>query len=301
MGIEMGRLILFLTLLPASWAAEPVRALIFSGRNNHDWRVTTPIIREILEHSGRFDVRVTEEPAGTGARTMAGYDVLILDYNGVRWGEGTEQAVERFVRSGKGLVAVHAASYPFAGLEVLGDRHIRTGIFEPPWPAYSEMIGGQFSAEEPKTGHGKRHTFTVRFRDREHPIARGLPETFLADDELYHHMRMRPQAKILATAYDDPQIGGTGKEEPILWTVQYGKGRVFHTTLGHDAAAMAQTGFRQTLARGAEWAALGDVAPKPVPHKSDPVRAMPVVGGHDRDALRYGDRSEQRASPSPGR
>ena len=283
----MGRLILLLPLLPAAWAAEPIRALIFSGRNNHEWRVTTPVIREILQQTGRFDVRVSEEPAGTSARTLAEYDVLILDYNGVRWGEAAEQGVEQFVRSGKGLVAVHAASYPFAGLDVLGDRHVRTGVFEPPWPAYGEMIGGQFSAEEPKTGHGKRHIFTVKFTNREHPIAQGLPETFLANDELYHHMRMRPQARILATAYDDPKVGGTGKAEPVLWTVQFGKGRVFHTTLGHDAAAMAQPGFRQTLARGSEWAARGDVAAEGVRQKIETVRAMLVVGGHDHDPSLY--------------
>jgi hypothetical protein len=84
----MGRLILLLALaaLPPLRAADPIRALIFSGRNNHEWRVTTPIIRQILEQTGRFDVRVTEEPAGTSERTLAGYDLLVLDYNGPRWG-----------------------------------------------------------------------------------------------------------------------------------------------------------------------------------------------------------------------
>jgi type 1 glutamine amidotransferase len=199
----------------------------------------------------------------------------------------TEQTIEQFVSSGKGLVAVHAASYAFAGLEVLGDRHARTGFFEPPWPAYGEMVGGQYSAEEPKTGHGKRHIFTVTFRRRDHAIAHGLPETFLANDELYHHVRMRPEAKILATAFDDPEMGGTGKEEPVLWTMKFGLGRVFHTTLGHDATAMAQPGFRQTLRRGSEWAATGGVAPEAVTRKVAPVRAMLVVGGHDHDPSLY--------------
>jgi type 1 glutamine amidotransferase len=284
---QMGRLAILLALAAPAWCGEPVRTLIFSGRNNHEWRVTTPLIREILTATARFDVRVLEEPAGFSERTLAGYELLVLDYNGVRWGETAEAAVEQFVRSGKGLVAIHAAAYAFAGLEVLGDRHARTGIFEPPWPAYGEIVGGQFSHQEPRTGHGKRHIFTVKFADRDHPVSRGLPETFLANDELYHHMRMKPHARILATAYDDPKMGGTGKAEPILWTVQYGKGRVFHTTLGHDAAAMAGAGFRQTLTRGSEWAARGDVAPETATQARAPVRVMLVVGGHDHDPSLY--------------
>ena len=75
--------------------------------------------------------------------------------------------------------------------------------------------------------------------------------------------------------------------DEFLWTVEYGKGRVFHTTLGHDAAAMAQPGFRQTLARGAEWAARGEIAPETAATKAAPVRAMLVVGGHDHDPSFY--------------
>ncbi len=266
-------------LLPAA----PIRALIFSGRNNHEWRVTTPFLKKILEDTGRFDVRVVEEPTPS----LGGYDVLVLDYNGPRWGAATEKAVEAFVRSGKGLVAVHAASYAFCGLPVLGDRHVRTNIIEPPWPEYAEMIGGHFSDQEPRTGHGQRHTFRVKFVDREHPIARGLDETFLATDELYHHMRMRPVAKILATAHDDPKMGGTGKDEPMLWTVGYGKGRVFHTALGHDLAAMREAGFMTTLARGAEWAATGGIAVAAQKAAAPPTRVLVVTGGHDYDLSFY--------------
>ncbi len=232
-----------------------IRVLIFSGRNNHDWRTTTPFLRDSLLAAGRFDVRVTEEPAGITARTLAPYDVVVLDYNGPRWGETAEKALVEFVRSGKGLVAVHAASYAFGGLDTLGDRHVRTGIIEPPWPEYAEMIGATWSQQAPKTGHGKRHSFRVKFVDPDHPIAKSLGPDFLANDELYHSLRMRPGVKVLATAYDSPDIGGTGKDEPILWTVNYGSGRVFHTALGHDVDAMREKGFVATFTRGTEWAA----------------------------------------------
>jgi uncharacterized protein len=247
----------------AETGAEPVRVLIFSGQNNHDWRSTTPFLKQILLTTGRFDVRVIEEPMGVSSATLASYDVLVLDYMGPRWGAGTERAVVDFVRSGKGLVAVHGASYAFTGLEILGDGHTRTGRFEPPWPEYLEMVGGYWAKEEPATGHGRLHSFKVRFSDPSHPIAQGLGDSFIATDELYHHLRLRPEARILARAFSDPETGGTGKEEPILWTVHHGKGRVFYTALGHDVAAMQEPGFVTTFARGAEWAATGKVTLPP--------------------------------------
>ena len=158
-------LMVLLTAASLAHCAAPIRALIFSGRNNHDWPTTTPFLKKVLLDTGRFDVRVTEEPGGTTASTLASYDVLVLDYNGPRWGEATEKAVEAFVRSGKGLVAVHAASYAFGGLRVLGERMTRTDVVEPAWPAYAEMLGCSWSEAEPRTGHGDRHSFKVKFVD----------------------------------------------------------------------------------------------------------------------------------------
>src|SRR5512143_2456847 len=105
-----------------------LKALILTGRNNHDWRASTPYLRTLLVDTGRFDVRVCEEPTGITQETLAPYDVIVVDYGGPRWGEVTEKAIESFVGSGKGMVAVHGASYMFSGLEVLADGHARTGM-----------------------------------------------------------------------------------------------------------------------------------------------------------------------------
>lgn len=264
--------------------AQPIRALILSGKNNHDWRKSTPFLKKLLLDTGRLDVRVTEEPAGLTAATLKAYDVLVLDYQGPRWGDVTEKAVEGFVRSGKGMVVVHGASYAFSGLDILGDGHVPSGVVEPPWTEYARMIGGVWITGPPKTAHGLRHSFKVRFVDRGHPIAQGLDESFLATDELYHNMLMKPTARVLATAYSDPDTYGTGNDEPILWTVHHGQGRVFHTTLGHDLAAMEEPGFITTYTRGAEWAATGAVTIPAKTHlseqPSEAVRALVVTGGH---------------------
>lgn len=263
-----------------------VRVLILSGENNHDWRTTTPCLRRLLENTGRFDVRVNEEPTGMTAATLAVYDVLVLDYNGPRWGPTAEAALADFVRSGKGLVAVHGANWAFSGLVVLAAHHVPTGITEPPWPEYKKMIGGVWSDQPPASGHAPRHRFLVNIIDREHPITKGLPASFEADDELYHNIHMEPNVHVLATAFDDPKFAGhtpppapskgwphldmmpTGKNEPMLWTVHYGRGRTFYTALGHDVKAEEMPGFSTTFVRGVEWAATGAVKSPAPPFRS---------------------------------
>ena len=136
-----------------------IRVLILTGRNNHDWRATTPVLRAALEATGRFDVRVTEEPAGLDEKTLRPYHVLVSNYCGPRWGAAAEAAVAGFVREGKGLVVVHAASYPFGETEVLGEKMTRTGVHQAPssritnfvrtgslWPARRIASRARFSS-----------------------------------------------------------------------------------------------------------------------------------------------------------
>ncbi|MEA1997337.1 MAG: ThuA domain-containing protein, partial [Gemmatimonadota bacterium] len=184
------------------------------------------------------------------------------------------------------------ANYAFSGLELLGDSHVRLGEFEPPWHEYAKMIGGVWIQGPPKTAHGDRHSFKVRYIDREHPVAAGLEETFIATDELYHNVQMEPAARVLATAFSDPATRGTGRDEPVLWSVDYGKGRVFYTALGHDLTAMCEPGFAVSFVRGCEWASKGEVALEPGTildeRREEKVKALLVTGGHGFDTEFYG-------------
>jgi len=110
-------------------------------------------------------------------------------------------------------------------------------------------------------GHGKMHVFPVKSRQPTHPIMSGLPETWLhGEDELWHVMRGPAEdIEILASAYSDPDQRGTGEHEPLLWTVNHGKGRVFVSVLGHGQEAIHCVGHQTLLARGVEWVASGDV------------------------------------------
>ena len=79
-------------------------------------------------------------------------------------------------------------------------------------------------------------------------------------DECYDRLRGPAEnLTVLATAYCSIEEGGTGRHEPMLMTIQYGEGRVFHTTLGHEDYSFESVGFISTFLRGAEWAATGEV------------------------------------------
>jgi type 1 glutamine amidotransferase len=241
-------------------APPKLQALIVTGQNGHDWRATTPSLRKMLEDTGRFEVRVTEEFRGASEATLAPYDVVIVNYferrqPQWRWGSTAEKALETYVASGKGLVIYHFSTAAFDG-----------------WTEYEKMCAGNW---RPNNGHHSApHDFEVVIKDAAHPITRGLKSFMQKKDELYANLKWQPAGSyhVLATAYDDhalyrgkarQPIPGPGLHHPMLWTVDYGKGRVFTTALGHDAEAITSPGFIATFVRGAEWAATGNVTIPP--------------------------------------
>src|SRR6266567_3602025 len=118
-------------------AAQPpktakLQVLIVTGQNGHDWRGTTPLLREELEQTGRFEVRVTEEFRGAGPDTLAPYDLVVLNYYDgkkppLRWGDRADAALLDFVRSGKGIVIYHFSVAAFDG-----------------WPEFEKMSAGNW-------------------------------------------------------------------------------------------------------------------------------------------------------------
>lgn len=276
-------------------AATPnrVRVLFLTGETDlpyHDWRVTTPFLRNVLTDTGRFEVKVLEDVRGMTARSLSGYDVLVLNYNGPRWGKEAETAVEEFVRSGKGLISLHGVTYGELYGQEFNKRWSVSSTGDKGWLAYPELIGATW--EPAKIGHGARHVFPVKWVNRDHPISRGLDESFPANDELYHRLDLLPNTKVLASAYSAPETGGTGKNEPIVWMAPFGAGRTLHITLGHNLSAMIQPGFLAAFARGTEWAATGEVTlptkiAVPLQPKKDAARLLVVTGGHSYSSAFY--------------
>ncbi len=245
-----------LALAAVVFAGDPrLKVLILTGETDlpyHDWRLTTPALRAMLEAAGGFEVRVAERIANLGPADLAPYDVLLLNYNGPRWSPATEAAVEEFVASGKGMFSFHGASYGrFFGM--VYDKHWEASPSgDRGWLAYPRLIGATW--DPPKIGHAPRHVFAVKWVDREHPIARGLDATFAADDELYHSLTLLAQTHVVAAAFDDSKTGGTGRDEPIAWTAPFGKGRIAYCTLGHDVKALDHPGVAALFTRAVRWA-----------------------------------------------
>lgn len=251
---------------------KKLRVLIIDGQNNHNWRATTPQMKRVLEACGRFTVDVTsnlkandkpgEVPTVPFPPDLSKYDVVVSNYNGASWGADFQKTFDEALKEGKiGLVIVHAANNSFGG-----------------WKEYNQMIGmgwrdknygerlilddaGKEVRIKKGDGDGSGHRYTGEFqvvvRDADHAVTKGMPKEWMhARDELYDNMRGPIEnVHLLATAYSK----GTKAHEPMIWTVSYGKGRVFHTPMGHDLNGMRCYGFIATLQRGTEWAATGTV------------------------------------------
>lgn len=270
--------ILALLVLPL-WGAKPIPVMLLDGEQGgpyHAWQETSPYLKRMLDETGKFHVDVvTAPPAGGDFSTFkpdfGKYKVVVLNYDAPdeRWPVALRTSFEEYVRNGGGVVVFHAADNAFPG-----------------WRAYNLMIGiGGWRGRDEKSGpywyykddkpvsdpspgkagsHGARLPFKVVNRVADHPVTKGLPQAWMhVADELYAQLRGPGEnMTILSTAYSDASNRGTGRDEPILMDIRFGKGRVFHTILGHDIAALNSVGFIVTYQRGTEWAATGKVTQK---------------------------------------
>ena len=259
----------------AAQAAEPIKALIVDGQNNHRvWPQTTKMMKSYLEDTKLFTVDVaTAAPRGTDPNfkpEFSRYDVVISNFGhgAADWPKETQEAFEKFVSEGGGFVVVHAADNSFPnwiaynqmiGIGGWGGRNEESGPY-----VYTDSDGKVIRDTSPGRGgnHGAQWEFPVVVRDKDHPITKGMPTEWLhAKDELYDMLRGPGQnMHILATA----ESSVTNRHEPMIFTIKYGKGRVFHTPMGHAEYSQECVGFITTITRGTEWAATGKVT-IPVP------------------------------------
>jgi type 1 glutamine amidotransferase len=266
---------------PGASVKTKIKTMIVTGQDgSHWWQGGSEAIKMILENSGLFTVDILVTPPWGEDMALynpdfSAYDLVVIHYGGTTWAEPARKNFEKYVSNGGGVVVIHSSIIPMDD-----------------WETYNRIVGlGAWNGRNEKDGpyvywkdgrfvydyspgwagyHGLQHPFTVTHRKPNHPILKGLPEVWMHfKDELYARLRGPAQnMEILATAYETTGKGDEGRHEPVLWTVKYGKGKVFVTVMGHAGNdpelryAMECTGFQVTLLRGAEWAATGQVTQK---------------------------------------
>lgn len=285
-------------------AQERMKALIMDGQNNHGaWPKTTMMMKKYLEDTKRYSVDIARtkntwqgddllakyplkdgvervslkkaEPDPDFRPDFSKYQVVISNFGfgAAKWPEATSKAFESYMANGGGLVVVHAADNSFGdwpeynlmiGVGGWGGRNEKSGPY-----IYMDEQGKRIEDNSPGAGgsHGKQHEFSIITRDPDHPIMKGIPKMWLhAKDELYDRLRgPGTNMRILATAYASKEQGGTGRHEPMVMTVDYKKGRVFHTPMGHADYSMECVGYITLFVRGTDWAATGKVLDSTVP------------------------------------
>ncbi|NLF71710.1 MAG: ThuA domain-containing protein [Candidatus Anammoximicrobium sp.] len=291
----MAALGIWILLAVCAWAAPPYKALIVDGQNGHDWKSTTPVLKKLLEETKLFAVDVaTSPPKGedmSGFKPdFAAYAVVVSNYQGDLWPAATQKAFVEYVKNGGGFVVFHFACAAFPqwkeyneiiGIGGWGGRNKESGplvrwrdgraVLElegkgppiyAPAPKDTDIRKKRITGYADRAGsHGPMQPFQIVIRDPKHPITKGLPEKMMhVDDELYGWLRgPAKNLTVLATSFAPEELGGSDEDEPVLFTVGYGQGRVVQVAPGHTAKELQSVAFIVLFQRAAEWAATGKV------------------------------------------
>ena len=238
--------LLALSLSATAEAADPpakIQVLLITGDDVapfHIWREMSEATREVLVSSGKFDVKVCEDPLILESETALGaYDViafLMFNRSVPMITEPAQKNLLDFVKNGKGFFVQHLASASFGK-----------------WEEFGVLCGRKWVMGT--SGHGPRSVFEVKIADDQHPITQGM-EDFKVDDELYAKLQGTGPIQVLVEADSD----WSKRTEPLVFTSEYGKGRVVQNAFGHDRKAIMTPEVQKIIARGVEWAATGKVA-----------------------------------------
>jgi uncharacterized protein len=223
---------------------RPARVLIVTGVEYHAWKETAPAIQKVLERDKRIEARIVEDPEFLATPVVADYDVIFLhiftdNHQQFKRENEIRKNLATLIRQGKGLVVFHLAC----------------GAFQD-WPEYVNLAGRVWDR---KTFHDPRGPFQVHLVQKDHAITRAMSD-FQADDELYVCLTGATPVEVLATAHSKMM----NKDYPMAFVFDYGKGRVFHTALGHDPRAIEMPGTAELLRRGCLWAAGRPTASAPI-------------------------------------
>jgi hypothetical protein len=246
--------------------------------SEHDPRLNA-WLTAMLESTGRFRVKMTEEFSGATAETLEKYDAVLINYDGrdnsddpyVGWGKTAEKTLLDYVKAGGGAIVYHSSVIS------------RGQAFSEEW---KKMVGYEYSSESGGRKSPKLE-LTVNFTDK-HEITKGLAPTWnTACDDFFANVKKIPGSDVtlLATVFDaledydlqkmqkhllkifenvdfkaQPNIN---EDHPVAWTNTYGKGRVVCVSIGHGIDTIRRPPFVGFMCRATEWACAGEVTVEP--------------------------------------
>lgn len=224
-----------------------IRVLILSGKNNHEWQKTTPILTKIFREAGLFTVSITELPDTLNYRELKKFDVIVSNWNtwpdnNFRLSENWEKDFSRYISDGGGAVFIHAGASSFYG-----------------WNEYHRIGIGRWGKE---TKHGEQTKGKISGFDNNHPITKGLKDFYITD-EIWEKTDIDPEAIALATVTSSDTKDGHSINEKAAFVSQTGKGRSFYTTLGHNERALLNSGLQTLVLRATEWVSRRSVTTQP--------------------------------------
>jgi type 1 glutamine amidotransferase len=220
-----------------------IKVLILSGKNNHEWQKTTPVLIKMYRASRLFTINVTEKPETLTYNQLNKYDVIVSNWNSwpdnnFRMTKKWEHDFRKYIKKGGGALFIHAGASSFYS-----------------WEEYHQIGIGRWGKE---TNHGEQTTGKVYGFDQTHPVTKGIRDFYIVD-EIWEKTDIYPKAKALAFVSATDSKDGHLINEPSVFENQYGKGRSMYTILGHNERALLNTGLQALLLRATEWIANGKV------------------------------------------
>ena len=223
-----------------------MNVLVVTGIEYHAWQETAPQIAAQLASCPDLEVRLEPDYNILCTDKIFDYDVIFFNFCNLREYEGTKNDdlavdnIEKFLKSGKGIVIYHFA----------------IGMFEKRIDRILPLIGRVYDRELPP--HDPFRTFEVNMIDKEHPITKHIPDFKIAD-ELYTCMGGDLPIHVLAEAASPEQQ----KKYPMAYLHKYGEGYAFTTVLGHDLRALESREFVTMLRNAVLWLGKKEVPTEP--------------------------------------
>ena len=229
---------------------RPNKGLILTGHHHpdHPWQETTPVIKEALEQDDKIQVDVSTNIEDLSGLKLRNYDFLVLNYCNWEKPEGlsndSKKAFVKYLNKGGGLLIIHFANgawhYSLPGAEASD------------WPEFRKICRRMWD-HQGNSAHDAYDTFRVDITTVPHFITESIT-SFETIDELYYNQSGDEPIEPLLMAHSK----NTGKDEPLAWVYNYGKGRVFQLLPGHNAASFNAPEIKKMLQRSACWVSKKD-------------------------------------------